>query len=415
VTTTSAGVELDQIDLSDADDFESGPPHRLFEQLRAQAPVHLNRSKVERDFWSVTRYEDVMAVTQDNVTFASGRPIAFMHDENSILPIPVLQGMMINKDAPDHSRYRKVVRAAFTPGAMQAFAPQIQALCTELVDGVVERGECDFVDDVAIDLPIAAVMSVLGMPDADRRQVFEWTNKLVGAQDPNLRGSQEELFAALAEIGEYTAGLVADRQQHPREDLMTRIVNAEVEGERLTFEEVVSFVIILMGAGNETSRNSLSLGLRALIEHPDQRQKLIDDPSLIPNAVEEVFRWVTPLMHFRRTATCDTEIAGQAIAEGDKVIVWYSSANRDESAIDRAGTFDVTRSPKDRTHAAFGNGVHKCLGQHLGRLTLQTMYRELLTRIPDMELTGDVSYMRSNLFHGLTKMPVAFTPGRRSH
>jgi cytochrome P450 len=412
---TTTAIDVSTIDLSDADEFESGPPYELFAKLRAQAPVHRNRSKVESDFWSVTRYEDVVAVTRDTETFASGRPIAFMHDERSIVPIPVLQGMMVNMDPPKHTRYRKIVQASFTPRAINAFEPQIAAVCSELVDNIIERGECDFVEDIAIDLPIAAVATVLGIPDADRRQLFEWTNKLVGAQDPMVRGSDEELFQALGEIGQYTGELVSERQRNPRDDLMTRIIEAEVDGERLDFEELVSFFILLFGAGNETSRNSLILGWKALIENPDERRKLIADRSLIPGAVEETLRYITPLMHFRRTATRDTELAGQPIAAGEKLILWYASANRDESVFERADCFEVEREFEGINHTAFGSGIHKCLGQHLARLEVKIMYRELLERCPVMELAGDVRYFRSNLFHGLTTMPVAFTPAARSH
>jgi cytochrome P450 len=414
VSSTTVEIDLSRVDLSDADEFEAGPPYEIFARMRDEAPVHLNRSREEADFWSVTRHADVIAVTADEVTFSSASPIAFMHDEKSIIPIPVLQGMMVNMDPPKHSRYRKVVRAAFTPKAMAQFEPTLRALCTELVDNIVERGECDFVEDLAIDLPIAAICAVLGIPNADRRQLFNWTNVLIGAQDPLLRGSEDALFSALGEIGQYTGALVADRQQNPRDDLLTRIIHAEIDGERLEFEELVSFFILLFGAGNETSRNSLSLGMRALMEHPEQRAKVLADPALLPRAVEEIFRYVTPLMHFRRTATRDTEIAGQPIAAGEKVVVWYSSANRDERAFEDPDAVDVTREPAGASHTAFGNGIHKCLGQHLARLELITMYRELLARIPDMEQAGDVEYLRSNLFYGLKRMPVRFTPGPRS-
>lgn len=413
-TITEQDVDIDTIDLSEADEFEHGPPHHLFQVLRDHAPVHRNRSRDEADFWNVTRHADVMAVTADEVTFSSASPIAFMHDEKSIIPIEVLQGMMINMDPPKHSRYRKVVRSAFTPKAMAEFGPAIETLCTELVDDIAERGECEFVEDLAITLPIAAICAVLGIPGADVKQLYNWTNVLIGAQDPTLRASDDALYRALGEIGEYTGQLVAERLQTPRDDLMSRIIHAEIDGQRLELEELVSFFILLFGAGNETSRNTLSLGLRALMLHPAEKQKLIDDPTLIPEAVEEIFRWVTPLMHFRRTATVDTEIGGQAIAAGEKVVVWYSSANRDERRIDDPFRFDVSRESRGVPQAAFGNGIHKCLGQHLARLELVHMYRELLTRLPDIEPDGEPVHVRSNLFYGLKSMPVRFTPSPRS-
>jgi linalool 8-monooxygenase len=410
---TAAVRDLSSVDLSEADEFESGPPHEIFARMRAEAPVHRNRSRDEADFWSLFRYEDVAAVLKDSETFASGKPIAFMHDEKSILPVEVLQGMMVNQDPPQHTHSRKIVRGSFTPKAMGEFEPKIAALCTQLVDEIVERGECDFVDDLAVDLPIAAITAVLGIPNADRRQLYEWTNVLIGAQDPTLRGSDEVLMQTLGAIGEYTAQLVAERKQSPRDDLMSRIIHAEIDGERLEFEELVSFFILLFGAGNETSRNTLSIGWHALMEHPDERQKLIDDPGLIPGAVEEILRYVSPIMHFRRTATRDTEIGGQQIGEGDKVVMWYASANRDASVFDDADTLNVTRDLARTPHSSFGGGIHKCLGQHLARLELRLMYGELLRRLPDMEPAGDLGHLRSNLFYGLTSMPVRFTPGRR--
>lgn len=406
--------DVDRVDLSEADEFESGPPHALFARMRAQAPIHLNRSRDEADFWSLFRYGDVQTVLKDPETFASGRPIAFMHDEKSILPVDVLQGMMVNQDPPQHTKSRKIVRASFTPGAMKEFEPRIEALCTELVDAIAERGECDFVDDLAVDLPIAAITAVLGIPDADRRQLYKWTNVLIGAQDPTLRESDDELMQTLGAIGEYTAGLVQERRDSPRDDLMSRIIHAEVDGEQLDFEELVSFFILLFGAGNETSRNTLSIGWHAMMENPDQRQKLIDDPDLIPAAVDEVLRYVSPIMHFRRTATKDTRIGDQEIAEGDKVVMWYASANRDEAVFANADRFDVTRDLRDTPFVSFGGGIHKCLGQHLARLELRIMYRELLRRLPDMELAGDVKVLRSNVFYGFTSMPVRFTPVGRA-
>ena len=414
MSTSTTELPLERVDLSEADEFETGPPHALFARMRAEAPVHRNRSRDEADFWSLFRHEDIGAVLKDSDTFASGRPIAFMHDEKSILPVEVLQGMMVNQDPPQHTKSRKIVRASFTPKAMKEFEPAIAALCTELVDGIVERGECDFVDDLAVDLPIAAITAVLGIPDADRRQLYEWTNVLIGAQDPTLRESDEALMQTLGAIGEYTAHLVQQRSEAPRDDLMTRIIHSEVDGDRLAFEELVAFFILLFGAGNETSRNTLSIGWRALMEHPDERQKLIDDPGLIPDAVEEILRYVSPIMHFRRTATKDTVISGHRIAAGDKVVMWYASGNRDEAVFDNAEALDVTRDLRRATYLSFGGGIHKCLGQHLARLELVLMYRELLRRLPDMAVAGDIETLRSNLFYGYIHMPVSFTPGPRS-
>ena len=414
--TASVVEDLDRVDLSEADEFESGPPHEIFRRLRAEPGLHRNRSREEADFWSVVRYDDINAVVKDPETFSSARPIAFMHDEKSILPIEVLQGMMINMDPPAHSRYRKLVQRAFTPAAMAGFEPQLQALCTRLVDDVIERGECDFVDEIAVVLPLAAITSVLGIEDPDIRQLYQWTNVLIGAQDPTLRADQDVLMQTLGEIGMYTAELVQSRTTNPRDDLMSRIIHAEIDGERLEFHELVSVFILLFGAGNETSRNSLSIGWHALMEHPEQLGKLASDPDLglLDNTIEEILRYVSPLMDFRRTATRDTEIAGQPIAEGDKVVMWYCSGNRDERVYEDPDTLDITRDFSTTPHLSFGGGIHKCLGQHLAKLELRLMLAELIKRVPEMEPAGEIGVLRSNLFYGYTSMPVTFTPGRRS-
>jgi linalool 8-monooxygenase len=410
---TVAG-DLDQVDLSEADHFESGPPHEIFKRLRAEPGLHRNRSRGEADFWSLTRYDDINVVVKDHETFSSARPIAFMHDEKSIIPIEVLQGMMINMDPPVHSRSRKIVARAFTPAAMAAYEPQLKALCAELVDNVIERGACDFVEEIAITLPLAAITLVMGIENPDIRQLFNWTNHLIGAQDPTLRPADDVLFKTLGEIGMYTAELVQDRTQNPRDDLMSRIIHAEIDGERLAFEELVSVFILLFGAGNETSRNSLSIGWHALMEHPDQRRMLLDDPARLDGAIEEILRYVSPLMDFRRTATRDTEINGHPIAEGDKVVMWYCSGNRDERVFENPDALDITRDFAKTPHLSFGAGIHKCLGQHLAKLELRLMLSELLKRVPEMELAGEIGVLRSNLFYGYTSMPVTFAPGRRS-
>lgn len=414
MSTAEAPLDLNRVDLSEADEFVAGPPHHIFSQMRADGPVHRNHSQHEGDFWSVVSHAEINTVLRDSETYSSARPMAFMHEENPIIPVEVLQSMLLNMDAPNHTRYRKIVRGFFSPGVMAQHEDLVARHCREIVDGIIERGECDFVEDVAITMPLAVITAVMGIENPDIKQLYDWTNILVGAQDPTLRSDDGALMQALTDIGTYIVELVEDRRDNPRDDLMSRIVHADVDGEQLEFNELIAFFILLLTAGNETSRNTLSIGWHALMEHPDQRQKLIDDPSLIGGCLDEMLRYVTPLMHFRRTATKDTELGGHAIAEGDKIIMWYASGNRDETVFERADQLEVQREIKAGSHLALGGGAHKCLGQHLARLELRSMFDELIRRVPDMELAGDIGHVRSNLFYGYTTMPVRFTPGPKT-
>jgi linalool 8-monooxygenase len=278
-----------------------------------------------------------------------------------------------------------------------------------LIDSVIERGECDVVQDIAVELPLQVIAEMLGVPQDDRMLLFELTNQLSHAAalgDPT-QGEQ-----AIMALGFYMAEMVAERRENPGDDLVSKIVSAELEGEHLLDEEVVPFCALLMFAGNDTTRNTASGAVRALIENPDQRRRLVEDPSLIPGAVEEFLRWVTPVIHFRRTATRDLVIAGQPIAAGDKVTMWYSSGSRDEEVISDAARFDVTRPKVD--HQAFGGGgKHFCLGAQLARMELRILFTRLLARIPEMEPAGEVTRLRSNFGNELSSLPVTFPAGRR--
>jgi cholest-4-en-3-one 26-monooxygenase len=264
---------------------------------------------------------------------------------------------------------------------------------------------------VAAELPLQVIIELLGVPLADCHRVFDWSNRLIGFDDPEFQTSMEDGKIAASELWAYANQLALERRQRPCEDLVSVLMQAEVDGERLSEMEFDSFFLLLSVAGNETTRNLIAGGMLALIEHPAERARLLADPVLLPRAVEEMLRWVSPVIHFRRTATRDTELRGQTIRAGQKVVLFYPSANRDDAVFPEPERFDVSRTPNE--HLAFGIGEHFCLGASLARLEIRVMFEELLGRLPDMELAGPVRRLRSNFINGIKRMPVRFTPERR--
>jgi cholest-4-en-3-one 26-monooxygenase len=280
----------------------------------------------------------------------------------------------------------------------------VRESANQIIDAIADRGECDFVKNVAVELPLQVIAEMLGVPQADRHFVFACSNRMVGFDDPEYQTSPEDSVAAATEMYAYANQLALERRDHPRDDLVSVLMTAEVDGERLTELEFDLFFILLSVAGNETTRNLISGGMLALFEHPAERDRLLADPALIPSAVEEMLRWVSPLIHFRRTATRDTEIRGQAIRANQKVMMFYPSANRDEEIFPEPYRFDVTRSPND--HLAFGIGEHFCLGAGFARKEVKVMFQELFRRLPKLEVTGPPERLRSNFINGVKHLPV---------
>jgi cholest-4-en-3-one 26-monooxygenase len=393
---------LEDVDLLDPDVFVQGVPHDMFALLRREAPVF--RHPGDPAYWAVTRHRDIVAVSRDFATFSSHRRSALINelDEASLEQNRL---MMLNMDPPRHTKLRALVNKGFTPRMIALLTDRIRGLCAAIVDAAVERGECDFVADVASELPLQVIAELLGVPHEERRQIYEWSNTMIAGSDPELQSSPEQAQQAAMQMFLYANELAVKRRDGPRDDLVSVLMRAEIEGEQLGEMEFDMFFLLLAVAGNETTRNLVSGGMLALIEHPDQRRRLQADPSLMETAVEEMLRWVTPVMQFRRTATRDTEIAGQRVAEGDKVIVYYSSANRDEAVFDRPDVFDVGRTPND--HLTFGGGgPHFCLGSNLARLEIRLIFEEVLRRAPEVELAGPVRRLRSNFINGVKEMPV---------
>jgi cholest-4-en-3-one 26-monooxygenase len=396
------------IDLLDQSLYEAGgPPYDLFRELRAATPVHWNAMPGDAGVWAITRYKDVFDVSLDQKTFSSQRAGAILRtmqpDEYE-----VQKTLLINLDPPVHTKHRRLVSLGFSGKVIRNLEHHVREITTEIIDDIAPLGTCDFVDRVSAELPLQVIVEMVGVPKADRRKVLDWTNTMIAFDDPEY-GAASPLAGqmAAAELFMYANELAEDREKNPREDLVSILMQAEVEGERLSRADFSAFFMLLLVAGNETTRNLISGGMLALIEHPEQRARLMADRALLPSAIEEMLRWVSPVNVFRRTATRDTEVGGQAIREGDKVALFYASANRDESQFQNPDTFDIARTPND--HLAFGIGPHFCLGANLARLEIRVMFEELLRRLPDVELAGRPERLRSYFINGIKRMPVRFT------
>ncbi len=326
-----------------------------------------------------------------------------------------LFGSMIAMDDPRHARLRRIVSHGFTPTRLRNVMADVERAAVEIVDAVIDRGRCDFVTDIAAMLPLKIICDMMGIPASEYRYVFDRTNVILGATDPEYVADLSLAIPAILQAGQELATLAEDlagfRERQPTDDLTSVLVHAAIDGERLTKQEVGSFFVLLTAAGNETTRNAISHGMKALSDHPEQRRRWMDDfETVAPTAVEEIVRWATPVIHFRRTATDDTTIAGHPIRAGEKVIMWYSSANRDEAVFDAPDRFDVTRTPND--HVGFGGpGPHFCLGAQLARREITVMFRELFRRLPDLEVAGKPAYLASNFINGIKHLPCEFTPG----
>lgn len=408
-TPDLAEIALDKVDLTDLSYFQDGPPYELFARMRTEAGPHWNElTGDEPGFWSFTKAADIQAISRNPATFSSERGGVFATTQGAA-PVEVLREVILGMDPPRHTQVRNVVQAVFTPKMIRQKEQDIRNVVTALVDDVIDFGTCDFVGDIAVEMPLRVIADMLGVPQDDRRQLFDWTNTLSRAaatSDPQLG------LGALIEIGGYLTGIIASRRANPTEDLVSRLITAEVNGESLTEAEVSLFFGLLMFAGNDTTRNTASGGMRALIENPAERAKLVGNPEAIPNAVEELLRWVTPVIYFTRTALQDSEVGGHPIREGERVAMWYSAGSRDPQLNENPERFDVSRQKPP--HQAFGGGgAHFCIGNPLARLELRILFEELMRRVPDMEFAGPVTRLVSNFSNELTSMPVTFTPGAR--
>jgi cholest-4-en-3-one 26-monooxygenase len=409
-------MQLSDIDLLDRDRFTQGVPHEWFTFLRREAPVYKHPEPHGPGFWVLSKYDDVVAVGRDAETFSSDQKrggVVGLEERPGVEGFEGSGNLMLTMDPPEHTRYRKLVNRGFTPRTMRMLEPHIRDLTARIIDEVIERGECDFVVDVAAELPLQVIAEMIGVPHEDRHKLFEWSNRMIGSEDPEYIVSAEEVQTAQVEMFMYANELAQQRRQHPRDDIVTALLEAEVDGDRLSEMDFNLFFLLLAVAGNETTRNSISHGVKAFCDFPEQYQLLVADPSLASSATEEIVRWASPVMYFRRNVTRDTQIRGHEVKAGDKVSMWYISANRDEDVFDDPFTFDIRRNPNE--HVGFGGGgPHHCLGANLARMEIRVLLEEMAQRMPTIERVDDAPPLRSNFIAGIKHMPVRFPKARRS-
>ena len=418
-------LNLNMVDLADPDMHMRYGQHDLFRLLRREAPVHWNdANEVYAPFWSLTKYDDVMQVSRNPQLWSSEQGISIIPRvmDEAAANLNSFGRMLIVMDPPRHVRLRRLVNKGFTPRAVAMLAPEIKRITNEILDGIAARGSADFVVDVAAQLPLAVICSMMGVPRKDWDLMFQLTNKVLGATDEEyqtdlpegmVRGSDDAsrhtgqvgFLTMLQYFGQTLQELRGGRRG---EDITSILIDAEVDGEKLSDDEILFFCFLLIVAGNETTRNAISGGLLAFSENPGEQARLLADPSLMDSAVEEVLRWVSPVTHMTRVATADTQIRGQKIAAGEQVAMWYPSVNRDEDIFADPYRFDIGRTPNE--HLAFGIGEHFCLGAGFARLELKVMYEELFARFPDIEVTGPVERLRSNFIGGIKHLPVGYRP-----
>ncbi len=363
-------------------------------------------------YWAVTRHADVATASRRADLFCSGKgtQIPDLPEE-----LNEFFGSMISMDDPRHGRLRRIVSRGFTPKILGRLQFSVERRATALIDAVIDDGECDFVTKIAAPLPLGIICDMMGIPESQTQFVFDQTNIILGLGDPEyVTPGANPLIAALSSgkaLADLMNELATERRKNPKDDLTSQLLNAEIDGETLTDQEIASFFVLLVAAGNETTRNAISHGMKALSDHPDARRKWAADfEAVAPTAVEEIVRWASPVIHFRRTVTQDTELGGQKLRAGEKIVLWYNSANRDEDVFEEPYRFDVTRTPNE--HVGFGGpGAHHCLGANLARREISVVFRELFHRLPDLEITGPPEMLRSNFLHGIKRMPCAFTPG----
>jgi cytochrome P450 len=377
-------------------DFYAGDPYPAYRELRATSPVHWNDVT---NFWALLKYEDIRFVSSNPALFSSTKGITI---PDPAMPNPVQEGSLIFTDPPRHRQLRKLINSGFTRRQVANLEPKIR----EIVRGILDRVEPDsiheFAEEIAAPLPTRIIAELLGAPPDDWEQFRAWSDATTGTADPEI---ELDTFVAIGQLYEYFQKLIAARRAEARDDMLSILVGAEIDGDRLSHEDLLNFAFLLLVAGNETTRNLIALGTLALIAHPDQRRLLVDDPTLIPRAVEEMLRWNSPVVHMARTATTDVEIRGQLIAEGETVVMLYGSANRDEDVFGcDSEEFKVTRHPNP--HIAFGCGEHSCLGAQLARLEARVLFDELLRRFPRLDLVGEVDRMRATMIPGVKRMPV---------
>ena len=418
--TTPDPVPLADVDLADIDRFLTGEQWAQFDTLRREAPVHWNpEAAPNHGFWSITRYADIWAVDRDSETFTSSKFVNIEEVEDELQEI---RRSLLETDGPRHASLRALMQREFSPRALRGYEGFLRELTKQTVDKALEHGEFDFVSEVSADFPIQVLARMLDVPASDTGQLIAWGDEFVGNTDPDMTKFRADLPASdqykhlpfrsptVLDVWDYGDALKAERKGKDGTDLISILANRmPSDGIPVSDNDFHQYFTLLVIAGNETTRHTISHSMLALIDNPDQLRTLQERPELIPAAVEEMLRWASPVYYFRRTATRDVEMHGQTIREGDKVVMWFASGNRDEAVFEDPYRFDVTRTNVD--HMTFGKGSpHLCLGSNLARMEIQLMFQELLPRIKTIERAGDVQRLRSNFANGIKKLPVRVVP-----
>jgi cholest-4-en-3-one 26-monooxygenase len=401
-------TELD-IDVYDPEQYVVGVPHDKFARLRAEAPIFKHDDPEQPDgFWALTRHADVVYVSRNPELFSSYEKTA-MVDEFPQANIDQQRLLMLNQDPPQHTRTRGLVNRGFTPRMIAHLEERIQDVCDEIVDQAVAKGEGDFVTLCAAELPLVVIAELMGVPQEDRHKVFEWSNRMISGTDPEFSTSEEQRLSAASEMWAYANALAEEKRKQLQDDIVSKLISPDEAGNQLSEFEFDMFFMLLAVAGNETTRNAISGGMHALLENPEQWERLRADPSLLPSAADEIVRWVTPVNMFRRTAVEDVVIGGVPIRKGEKVVIYYTSANRDESVFTDPDVFDIGREPNP--HVGFGGGgPHFCLGRHLAKLEIECLYRSLVAKVERVEQIAPPRRLRSNFINGIKEMTVRFLP-----
>jgi cholest-4-en-3-one 26-monooxygenase len=404
--------DIDPLDLVDPERFaRDGYPHAVWSRLRAEAPVARLEPPGFRPFWAITKHADIAAISSQPRRFVNAYGVTLARANQPM--VPIRSEMIVMLDPPRHRPVRKLASPRFTPQAVRARRADIERITVEILDGAATgraTGECDFVERIAAPLPIAVIAWILGLPRADWDLLYRWTNEVIGASDPEFRRPGETpgqtAKRARGELNAYLERLIEQRRSHPEDDLVSELVHAELEGVPLSHEQLLAYCELLVEAGNETTRNAISGGLLVFCEHRGEWERLRSHPELLPGAVEEILRWVSPIVYFARTASEDCEVHGQKIGAGEQLALYFASANRDEEVFEDPFEFRIDRRPN--RHLAFGVGEHVCLGAHLARVELETVFRHLLARLAEFELSGPVKRLTSIINGGIKQLPLRY-------
>jgi cytochrome P450 len=404
------------VNLLDPDTYARGMPYDALREIREAGPVvKMEDPLTGVPYWAVTRVAEMDEVSKHPKLYSSAARTAFPMEYDQDMVENIHRHTIINMDPPLHQKVRRIVRNAFTPKRVESYAPKFREHARRIVDAVASRGSCEFVEEVAAELPLIAILELLGVPLEDRKQFFDWTNTMIFADDPDMSTSEEEGQLAAAEVINYALGIAARHRESPSDNITGALLDAKLDGAPLS-EDMFGwmFILILVG-GNESTRTVIAQGMRLLMEHPDQLQYLVANPDRIGNACEEILRYNTAFISMRRTAMEDTELGGQRIRKGDKLVLHYHAANHDERTFgDDAMTFDVTRAERMpdlyNQLRSFGIGQHFCIGSHLARLELNIMFEEIIPRLRNPRLRGEPKFVRSFFVNAMKEMHIAFDP-----